>query len=180
MKPITKLQKRVVEVSKRLPKLTKTQIEWAYDNVIDHIGRRTDKGKITCTKCGHAWQGHGELISTLCEHACPHCNADLKIVTINKRVFKGSYYMTIISKCQEFQVLRTLMVNCIAKVGQLPQYTHSEVMQRWIAPDGKHCTFARLRQTMGTIYFDSWIFGVRHHSSAILAPARLALFFVLI
>ena len=158
MKPITKLQKRVVEVSKRLPKLTPTQIQWAYDNVIEHIGRRTEKGKITCTKCGHAWQGHGELISTLCDHACPHCKADLKIVTTSKRVFKGSYYMTIISKCQEFQVLRTVMINCIAKVGQLPQYTHSEVMQRWIAPDGKHCTFARLRQTMGTMYFDSWIY----------------------
>lgn len=158
MKPITKLQKRVVKVSKRLPKLTQTQIEWAYDNVIEHIGRRTDKGKITCTKCGHSWQGHGELISTLCDHTCPHCKADLKIVTTNKRVFNGSYYMSIISKCQEFQVVRTIMINCIAKVGQAPQYTYSEVMQRWIAPDGKHCTFARLRQTMGTMYFDSWIY----------------------
>lgn len=161
MKAKTKFQKRVVEVSRKLPKLTSTQIQWAYSNVIEHIGRRTDKGKITCTKCGHAWQGHGELISTLCDHACPNCKADLKIVTTNKRVFKGSYYMTIISKCQEFQVLRTLMINCVSKVGQLPQYTHSEVMQRWIAPNGKHCTFARLRQTMGTMYYDSWI----HHTS---------------
>lgn len=31
-------------------------------------------------------------------------------------------------------------------------------MQRWIAPNGKHATIARLRQTMGTIYYDSWIF----------------------
>lgn len=64
MKPRTKLQKRVIEVSKRLPKLTQTQIQWAYDNVIEHIGRRTDKGKITCTKCGHSWQGHGVELPT--------------------------------------------------------------------------------------------------------------------
>ena len=158
MKPRNKFQARVVEVSKKLPKLTKTQIQWAYDNVIEHTGQRNCKGKITCTKCGHSWQGHGELISTLCEHTCPHCKADLEIVTTKKRVFKGTYYMTIISKCQEFQVLRTVMINCVAKVGQLPEYTHSEVMQRWIAPNGKHCTFARLRQTMGTMYYDSWIF----------------------
>ena len=158
MRPKNKFQKRVVEVSKKLPKLTTTQIQWAYDNVIEHIGCRTAKGKITCTKCGHSWQGHGELISTLCDHNCPHCKTDLEILTTKKRVFKGSYYMTIISKCQEFQVLRIIMINCVAKVGQLPQYTHSEVMQRWIAPNGKHCTFARLRQTMGTMYYDSWIF----------------------
>lgn len=102
MKAKTKFQKRVVEVSKRLPKLTNTQIQWAYNNVIEHIGRRTEKGRITCTKCGHSWQGHGELISTLCEHTCPNCKANLEIVSTNKRVFKGNYYMTIISKCQEF------------------------------------------------------------------------------
>ncbi len=158
MKPKNKFQKRVVEVSKKLPKLTDTQIQWAYDNVIEYIGCRTANSKITCTKCGHLWQGHGELISTLCDHDCPHCKASLKILTTKKRVFKGSYYMTIISKCEEFQVLRTIMVNCVSKVGELSQYTHSEVMQRWIAPDGKHCTFARLRQTMGTSYIDSWIF----------------------
>lgn len=158
MKPRTKFQKQVVKASKKLPKLTDTQIQWAYDNVIEHIGCRTKKGKITCTKCGHVWQGHGELISTLCDHHCPSCKANLKILTTKKRVFKGSYYMTIIGKCQEFQVLRTIMINCVAKIGELPKYTHSEVMQRWIAPNGKHCTFARLRQTMGTMYYDSWLF----------------------
>ena len=50
------------------------------------------------------------------------------------------------------------MFKYIAKVGHLPEYTHSEVIQRWIAPDGKYATFARLRQTMGTMYIDSWIF----------------------
>lgn len=56
-----------------------------------------------------------------------------------------------------YQVLRTIMLSYKTKVGELPQYTHSEVMQRWIAPNGKHCTFAKLRQTMGTCYIDSWI-----------------------
>ncbi len=99
MKPTNKFQRRVVEVSKKLPKLTQNQIKWAYDNVIEHIGVRNKKGKITCTKCGHAWQGHGELISSLCDHECPSCKASLKIQTTQKRTFKGCYYMTIISKC---------------------------------------------------------------------------------
>ena len=158
MKPKNKFQQRVVEASKKLPKLTKEQIQWGYENVIEHIGRRTDKGIITCTKCGHSWLGMGELINTLLGCDCPHCNTKLKVQTTRQRVFKESYYMTIITACEGYQVLRTVMVKCLAKVGKLPEYTHSEVMQRWIAPDGKHCTFARMRQTMGTMYIDSWIF----------------------
>lgn len=158
MKPKNKFQQRVVEASNKLPKLTKKQVQWGYDNIIEHIGQRTDKGKITCTKCGHSWQGTGYLVDTLTECNCPNCKTSLKVKTTKKRTFCEYYYMTIITACEGFQVMRTIMFKYIAKVGHLPEYTHSEVMQRWIAPDGKYATFARLRQTMGTMYIDSWIF----------------------
>lgn len=158
MKPKNKFQQRVVEASRELPKLTKEQIQWGYDNAIEHIGRRTDKGLITCTKCGNSWQGDSELANSILGCDCPNCKAKLKVTTTKKQVFSGSYYMTIITACEGFQVIRTIMIQCVAKVGTLPEYTHSEVMQRWIAPNGKHATFARLRQTMGTSYYDSWIF----------------------
>jgi DNA-directed RNA polymerase subunit RPC12/RpoP len=158
MKAKNKFQQRVVDVSKKLPKLTKEQIQWGYENAIELIGCRSDKGVITCTKCGHSWQGESELITTLLGCDCPNCKAKLKVQTTKKKVFSGSYYMTVITACEGFQVLRTIIVKCVATVGKLPEYTHSEVMQRWIAPNGKHATFARLRQTMGTMYYDSWIF----------------------
>ena len=157
MKPKNKFQQRVVEASKKLPKLTKEQIEWSKNNVIEHIGRRTDKGKITCTKCGHSWQGVGYLVDTLTDCDCPNCKAKLKVKTTNKRVFRTNYYMTMITACEGYQVVRSIMVKCTARVGKLPEYEHSEVMQRWIAPNGKYCTFAKLRQTMGTMYYDAWI-----------------------
>lgn len=161
MKPKNKFQQRVVEASKKLPKLTNEQIEWSKHNVIDHIGRRNDKGKITCTKCTHSWQGVGYLVDTLTDCDCPNCNAKLVVKTTNKRVFRTNYYMTIITAHEGYQVVRSIMVKCTARVGKLPEYEHSEVMQRWIAPDGKFCTFAKLRQTMGTMYYDAWI----HHTS---------------
>lgn len=65
--------------------------------------------------------------------------------------------MTIITTCEGYQVIRSIIVRCTAKIGKLPKYAHSEVMQRWLEPNGKHCTFAKLRQTMGTMYYDSWI-----------------------
>lgn len=157
MKPRNKFQQRIVEASKKLTKLTKEQIEWSKNNVIEHIGRRNDKGKITCTKCTHSWQGIGYLVDTLTDCECPNCKSKLVVKITNKRIFRTNYYMTIITACEDYQVVRSIMVKCTARVGKLPEYEHSEVMQRWVAPNGKHVTFAKLRQTMGTMYYDAWI-----------------------
>lgn len=158
MKAKNKFQQQIVEASKTLPAITKAQAQWGYENAIEHIGQRSEKGNITCTKCGHSWQGTGYLVDTLTDCNCPNCKTKLAVKTAKKRVFEGSYYMTIITAHKGYQVLRTVMIKCIAKVGKPSEYTHSEVMQRWIAPNGKYCTFSRLRQTMGTMYYDSWIF----------------------
>lgn len=158
MKPKTKFQKQVVEASTTLPKLTDTQIKWGYDNAIQYVGQRTEKGIITCTKCSHSWEGMGELAITLLGFECPNCKTKLIVKTSRKRTFDDSYYMTIITAHKGYQVIRTVLLSYKTKVGELPQYTYSEVVQRWIAPDGKYCTFARLRQTMGTMYYDSWLF----------------------
>lgn len=73
MKPRTKFQQSVVAASKHLPPLTPAQIEWGYKNCIEHIGRRTPKGLITCTECGHTWQSeNGELTDNLLGCECPH------------------------------------------------------------------------------------------------------------
>ncbi|MFV0588012.1 PcfJ domain-containing protein [Bacteroides reticulotermitis] len=157
MKPRNKFQQRIVEASKKLTALTDEQIEWSKNNVIGHLGRRNNKGKITCTNCTHSWQGISHLIDTLTDCECPNCKAKLKVKTTNKRVFRTNYYMTIITACEGYQVIRSIIIRCTARTGKLPEYTHSEVMQRWLAPDGKFCTFAKLRQTMGTMYYDAWI-----------------------
>ncbi|MDR3058095.1 MAG: PcfJ domain-containing protein [Prevotella sp.] len=158
MKPKNKFQQRIVEASKTLPELTKEQIQWGYDKAIQYVGCRTDKGIVTCTKCGHSWQGMGKLATTLLGCDCPNCKTKLIVKTSRKRVYDDSYYMTVIDAHKGYQVLRTIMLSYKTKVGKLPEYSYSEVMQRWIAPDGKYCTLARLRQTMGTMYCDSWIF----------------------
>lgn len=158
MKPKNKFQQQIVEASKSLPAITKQQIEWGYNNAVEYIGRRTKKGVVTCTRCAHSWQGEGELVNTLLGCDCPKCKTKLTVKTNRCRVFENSFYMTIITAHKGYQVLRTVMIKQRAKVGETAQYYHSEVMQRWIASDGRYATFARLRQTMGTIYYDEWIF----------------------
>ncbi|GHV15531.1 hypothetical protein FACS1894169_07200 [Bacteroidia bacterium] len=158
MKPKNKFQQQVVEASKTLPSITKEQIQWGYDHAIEYLGYRSKKGIVTCSKCGHSWQGEGELITTLLGCDCPDCKSKLAVKATAKRTFNDSYYMTVIDSHKGCQVLRTIMLGYTSKIGELPKYSASEVMQRWIAPDGKYCTFAKLRQTMGTMYYDSWIF----------------------
>lgn len=158
MKPKNKFQEQIVEASKTLPSITTEQIQWGYDNAIQYVGQRTKKGIITCTKCAHSWQGEGELAISLLGCHCPNCKSKLIVKTTQKRTFEDNYYMTIITTHKGYQVLRTVMLGYTSKKGELPKYSCSEVMQRWLASNGKHCTFARLRQTMGTMYYDSWIF----------------------
>lgn len=158
MKPKNKFQKQVVEASRSLSPLTQKQLEWGYNNAIEYIGRRSNKGIITCTKCGHSWQGDGYLVDTLTDCNCPDCKTKLNVHATTKRVFRGSYYMTVITAHKGYQVVRTLMVKYTSKMGKPTENSYSEVMQRWIAPNGKHCTFALLRQTMGTMYYDAWIY----------------------
>lgn len=158
MKPKNKFQRQVVEASKTLPAITKEQVQWGYDNAIEYLGYRSKKGIITCSKCGHSWQGEGELITTILGCDCPNCKSKRTVKATAKRAFNDSYYMTVIDAHKGYQVLRTIMLGYTSKIGELPKYSASEVMQRWIASDGKYCTFARLRQTMGTMYYDSWIF----------------------
>lgn len=106
MKPRTKFQQSVVAASKHLPPLTPAQIEWGYKNCIEHIGRRTPKGLITCTECGHTWQSeNGELTDNLLGCECPHCHTTLKVETTLRRKFNDYEYLCIVTRCKGFQVL---------------------------------------------------------------------------
>lgn len=159
MKPQNKFQKQVVEASRKLPKLTPAQIQWGYDHAIEYKGRRTSKGVITCTRCGHSWKSMDCMLSdTMLGNECPHCHTQLKIEITRKMTFKDQAYFTVITACGGFQVLRHIMIRCIAKVGKQIKYSHCEVMQRWIAPDGRYVTFARLRQGWERVYYDAWLF----------------------
>jgi len=152
MKPKNKFQQRVFEQSKKLPAITKAQVKWGYKNCIDTIGRRTKKGVISCLECGHSWTN--KTSEKYC--TCPNCNTKLMINDTKKRVFDDYQYFCIVTASEEFQVLRFFYINYRAKVGEKAQYFHSEVIQLWIAPNGKHATVAKLRPL--SYFTDTWVF----------------------
>jgi len=56
MKPRNKFEKAVLEQSKHLRPITKTQDKWAFRECIDHFAYRLPKGRTTCmdpTYCGY-------------------------------------------------------------------------------------------------------------------------------
>lgn len=159
MKPKNKFQQHVLELSKRLPKITEPQQRWAYKHCFDHIGRRNAKGTITCLECGHSWQDDNSPLSdAVLGCKCPRCTTRLEIKATRKRVFKEIEYFGIITTCDGFQVIRYFHISVYRKAGEQAHYTCSEVSQRWLSPNGKEAIVARLRG-MSIMYYDLWDFG---------------------
>ena len=156
MKPKTSIQKEIIRLSANLPELTDAQRTYAFRHCFKHYGRRTAKGIITCTECGHAWKSGHSLADTLCGCSCPNCGTALEIVDTRKRVFTDNEYFSILATCKGYQVIRFFFVRSRQKVGQKAEYSICEVVQRWIAPDGKSETVARLRG-MSPLYYDLWM-----------------------
>ncbi len=154
MKPKTKYQKSVVELSGQIPPITQAQREWAYRNCITHIARRTPRGKTTCMECTHEWM---EADADKKECICPVCGMKLSIQTTLQRKFREVEYVLILTTFKGQQVMRYFIVSVDYCIGYKARYYCKEVVQRWIAPNGKHATLA-LARAMG-FYFDLWMFG---------------------
>ena len=167
MKPRTRIQKEIAQLSKRLPKLSKAQRAYAFEHCFKHYAHRTKKGIITCLECGHQWKSEHHLAESICGCTCPHCGKQLEMLDTRKRVFREMEYFCIITTCKQYQVLRYFSTKMYRKVGQSAEYSIKEVVQRWIAPNGKTETIARLR-CMSIFYYDVWnLYSDMEHTTSI-------------
>ncbi|CDN30801.1 hypothetical protein BN938_0696 [Mucinivorans hirudinis] len=157
MKPKNKFQQHVIDVSRKLPEITEPQKRWAYKHCFDHIAKQNANGVITCLECGHTWQSdNSHLADTILECECPNCATKLQINTTRQRVFKQIEYLCIVTTFGGFQVLRFFYIDVYRKSGESAYYFCKEVVQRWIATNGKFATMARLRPM--SCFQDTWIF----------------------
>ena len=150
MKPRTKLQRRIVAASGRLPEITPAQLHWGYAHLLPHEAFRTKRGKITCTECRHTWQGDQQIDRAV----CPHCGVRLTVVTTRRRTSWNKAYLSVVTTREGLQVIRYFLLERRVRDGHPARYECCEVMQRWIAPDGKYATVARLRNM--SWYYDVW------------------------
>ena len=155
MKPRTRIQKEVARLSGRLPRLTEAQTAYAFRHCFKHHAIKRADGATICTECGHSWKSGHDLADTVCGCVCPHCGMGLEVLHTRDSVFSENEYFSIVTTCKRIQVIRFFSVKARYKARRRAEYSIFEVVQRWIAPDGKTTTVARLRG-MSLFYYDLW------------------------
>ena len=150
------IQKEVARLSATLRPISPKHTEWAYSNCVEHIAYRAKSGMLTCPDCGHSWKsGDGTLCDTLEGCICPHCGAELKVQDTRRRTQKGVRYFCILTTCRGYQLIRVAQAHYSSKKGEPMKFYCTEVVQRWISPDGKVTDMALLR-TFPSYYCDQW------------------------
>lgn len=87
----------------------------------------------------------------------PHCGMKLETLRTRKHIFKQTEYLGIVTTFKGWQVLRFFYMQSYQKKGQSAHYFISEVVQRWMNPQGKSAVLARLRPMI--YWYDTWLFG---------------------
>lgn len=152
MRPRTKRERLVAELSSKLPAITEAQIKWGKKHCFTHNAYRC-KDEMWCSECGRMWvdvtsQKEGYI-------RCPYCGERLEIKSSRKKKLCQYEYMTIVTAVAGFQVLRHVEIGKHKgiKMGEI-FYHSTEVCQQWITEDGKETVMA-MPMNMGK---NSWIY----------------------
>ena len=150
MKPRNKFEKAVLEQSKHLRPITKTQGKWAFCECIDHFAYRLPKGRTTCMDCGHSWviDKHRETCT------CPHCRAKLQVKETFQRKLQQKHYFTTLTACGEYQVLRMFLLVAEMEKGCKAGHYVLEIGQYWWNAQGRK-TIVAVQRVLGR-YVDTF------------------------
>ena len=150
MKPRNKFEKAVLEQSKYLCPITKTQSKWAFRECIDHFAYRLPKGRTTCMDCGHSWvmNKHRETCT------CPHCRAKLQVKETFQRKLQQKHYFTTLTACGEYQVLRMFLLVAEMEKGCKAGHYVLEIGQYWWNAQGRK-TIVAVQRVLGR-YVDTF------------------------
>lgn len=159
MKPKTKLQKQVIEMSKHLSSLTETQQTYPYEHFFKSIGFYWKKGEVWCQCCGHVDDVLQPMLAVsigVGSHICPQCGANLKLEHWNQSNRKYSNESIVYSVMQPFKgwmVVRTFDVQRNNTKGMPTEYFMAEVYQNWISEDGKEIVLGK-KYTRSPFHFN--------------------------
>lgn len=168
MRPKNAYQRHIVELSEKLPAITDKQKQWAFEHCFETDGYYT-KGSVWCLHCGEVFpKTTSELIISIAgeEVVCPKCGRKLKLENSRKSKYRESWYYTILTSIQGFQVCRHFIVEKMMRkttkssyqyVQQGPYFTICEAVQNWIDEKGKETIIARPCKPLMHVY-DAWDF----------------------
>jgi DNA-directed RNA polymerase subunit RPC12/RpoP len=140
MKPRTKHERLVAELSSKLPEITEAQIRWGKKHCFPHNAYRC-KDEMWCSECGKMWvdvtgQKEGYI-------KCPYCGERLEVKVSRKTKDNAVSYLTVVTTSGDFQVLRHFYTARYARKERDTHYFIDEVCQQWITSDNKEIVIAK-------------------------------------
>lgn len=145
MKPKTKAQIEVFNLSQIVLNVADKVKEWAFQECNDHIGIAT-KNKFWCIDCG---EEHSIDLVENDNVVCPSCNSKLKIIHSLKRSFFQSYYVAFAEVLGDYQVIRLFEVMSRHKKYKNAEIIISENIQQYIPSDHSKIQFVARACNMG-------------------------------
>lgn len=160
MRPRTKLQKTVADLSAKLPEVTEKQKQYAYEHCFTPLAYYTKKSA-WCSLCGGSFDWMASDLSVALDIdnsvVCPHCGRKLKLQKSRKIKDHEAWYYTVLTTKGGFQVCRNLIVQKTVRKDHKPFMWIAEAFQNWISDDGRETIMARpCSRVMGCN--DKWIF----------------------
>lgn len=138
MKARTKLQKEVEQLAKKLPRITKPQLEYAREKLFKHEAVLLKSGKMTCLDCGHSWQNkEPELGYKILGVTCPSCNRELTVKQTRKKNFSARNYYQVITVFKGYQLIRLYEVRKWWRSGQPQSFSVIRLYERWMNDKGQ-------------------------------------------
>lgn len=143
MKPKTKLQKQVVELSNQLPPLTEAQRAYPYKSLFKNTGYYWKKGEVWCQCCGYVDEVLKPSLAVsigVGTHVCPQCGESLVLEhwnQSNRRYSNEKRIYSIIQPYKGWMVIRSFDVQRNNTKGTAAEFFMSEIYQNWISEDGK-------------------------------------------
>ena len=160
MKPRTKLQKTVVELSAQLPALTNEQRKWAEEKCFKKTGYLFRKGWVWCHECGTEFKAQIPPLAAdldIAEATCPVCGKKMKVTNCKKHEYSEEHYFTILTTMGGMQVCRHFEIvkySCRGRHGA--HYNICEVVRNWVSEKGKEVIQARSVAANYSYYTYAW------------------------
>lgn len=148
MKPRTKLEFKVTELSSKLKPLTRAQIDWAFKQLPCYAAMRYKS--VICLECNHKWKYDLEkwTFNTI-EHKCPSCKKTLLPEEKHIYYLRDYTFFGLIDTSEDFQVIRYFTCWKHMSKKEAPTHYITEVCQQWKTLKGKTTIIAHTRGGYG-------------------------------
>ena len=159
MKPRNRHERHVVEMSDRLPGLTKAQKEYAFEHCFTHKAVKRN-GKYHCLDCGAEWPAEPKgivLVDSVCGVECPGCGHHLQVEATRKKKWFDRSSFQIITAVDDVQFIRTFYTRKYVTVGENAHYWIDEAVRVGIMKGKADVVIARPR-AQNSYYCDYFLF----------------------